>query len=316
MKRLRKFANPLVTFIIIQAVWAVLVFFWINWFIGRSREFQALAERYKPDLVQGHDWLVLAEGIVLLVIILAGIYVIFLYWNWQSRLYKRQQAFISQVTHELKSPLASIQLHLETIRLRDLPRERLMSFLDTMLADTERLHNLIENLLLAAKLEQPRDAAGFSVIDFSAFVSRFCKDAEKRLPEGGMITATIAPGIHALVAPEEMEAALRNLFENAVLYCMDVPDITVTLMAVGKRCILMFEDKGKGVDAVEIKKIFQRFYRVRRTGENIKGTGLGLYIVKSVVEEHGGTISAKSGGPGKGLAFTILLPLSTPEERG
>ena len=314
MKRLKNLANPLVAFIAIQVVWGLLVFFWIYWFIGRSREFAALAERYKPDLVHGHDWLVLAEGLILLVIILAGIYVIFLYWNWQSRLYKQQQAFISQVTHELKSPLASIRLHLETLRMRDLPRDRLLTFLDTMLDDTDRLHNLIENLLMTAKLEQRRDASAYSVIDFSVFVRKFCEDSRKRLPAGGVLTAHIAEGVNALVAPDEMETALRNLFENAVLYSIDVPDITVTLTMSGRRCILTFEDRGKGLPAVEQKHIFKKFYRVRRPGENIKGTGLGLYIVKSVVEGHGGSIAVRSEGPGRGTSFIIVLPLQTQSD--
>lgn len=314
MRRFKPY-NPLLAFIGIQMVWGLLVFFWIYWFFGKSREFRRLAQQYKPDLLaHGNDWLVLGGGLVLLFIILAGVYVIFLYGNWQSNLYKRQRSYISQLTHELKSPLASIQLHLETIRLRDLPRERLEHFLDTMLADTDRLHNLINNLLLTAKLEQRRSAVDYPVVDFSAFVEHFLDESRRRLPDGGTLSGEIEKGISCAAGVEEMEMVLRNLFENALLYSIDAPEIAVSLHKEGRRCRLVFCDKGKGMEPHDMKKIFQMFYRIRRPGENIRGTGLGLYIVKSVIQDHGGTIQVASDGPGTGCAFTIFLPLAAPKE--
>ena len=173
MRWLRRLFNPLIAFICIQLVWILLVVFWVYWFVGRHKEFRTLAERYRPELLsQGFDWAVLVEGIILLVLVLAGVYVIFLYWRRQSELYNRQRDAISQVAHELKSPLASIQLHLETIRLRRPPQEKLERFLDTMLSDTERLNNQINNLLIAARLEQRRRRGNWQTIDFSAFVTR------------------------------------------------------------------------------------------------------------------------------------------------
>lgn len=315
MRRFRKPYHPLLTFIGIQMVWGLLVFFWIYWFFGKNREFRALAEQYKPDLLaHGHDWLFLAGGLVLLFIILAGVYIIFLYGNWQSNLYKRQRSYISQLTHELKSPLASIQLHLETIRLRDLPRQRLEYFLDTMLADTDRLHNLINNLLLTAKLEQRRSPVDYPVVDFSAFLSRFLEESRRRLPDGGTLTWEVEEGIACACGVEEMEMVLRNLFENALLYSIDAPEIAVTLHREGRRCRLVFSDRGKGMEPADMKKIFQMFYRIRRPGESIRGTGLGLYIVRSVVQDHGGTVQVASDGPGTGCAFTISLPLAGPKE--
>ena len=122
------------------------------------------------------NWPVLAGGIIMLAFVLCGLYVIFIYWRRQSRLYAEQKTFISQITHELKSPLASIRLHLETIRLRNPPPDKMERFLDTMLADTERLNTLISNFLMAAKLEQRPANAGLTSIDFSAFVEKFIKE--------------------------------------------------------------------------------------------------------------------------------------------
>ena len=117
-------------------------------------------------------------------------------------------------------------------------------------------------------------------------------------------------GIKAAIDTERMETVLRNLFENACLYSPASPEIRVTLKKSGRHCLLTFQDHGKGIEAKELKKIFRMFYRVRRSGENIRGTGLGLYIVKSVVKDHGGKIRVTSEGAGKGTTFLITLPLA------
>ncbi|BET58289.1 HAMP domain-containing sensor histidine kinase [Geobacter sp. 60473] len=316
MRWLRKLANPLFALIGIQVVWGLFVFYWIYWFVGRHKEFRELALRYRPELLgRGFDWVVLVEGLILLVLILAGVYALFIFWRRQSNLYREQKEFISQVTHELKSPLASIKLHLETIRLRKPPPDKLERFLDTMLEDTERLDNLISNFLMAAKLEQKFRTTQQTVVDFSAFLVRSLERLGQHLPEGGNLTLRIDEGIRAAIDAEAMETALRNLFENAILYSPGAPDIRVTLTRSGNECILTFNDQGIGIDSHDIKKIFKMFYRVRRPGETIRGTGLGLWIVKSVIREHGGRVAVSSRGNGMGTTFTITLPLARRGDR-
>jgi signal transduction histidine kinase len=310
MKLHRKLSNPLIALIGIQLVWVGVVIFWVYWFIGRSKEFRELALRYKPELVaKGVEWLVLVEGLLMLVAILAGVYVIFLYWRRQANLYLKQRTYISQLTHELKSPLASIQLHLETVKLRDLPKEKLDGFIDTMLSDTERLNHLTSNLLMATRIEFRQLGEKAKRIDFSQFVSGYLERKRGELPEGGRITLEIEQGIYAVIDTEGMEMALRNLFENALLYSPVSPEIRVSLKRAGRQCLLDFQDNGIGIGKQELGLIFEMFYRVRNPGENIRGTGLGLYIVKSVVNAHGGKITVASAGPGKGSTFHITLPL-------
>jgi len=310
MKLHRKLSNPLIALIGIQLIWVVMVVFWVYWFIGRSKEFRQLALRYKPELVtQGMEWLVLVEGLLMLVAILAGVYIIFLYWRRQAKLYLQQRTYISQLTHELKSPLASIQLHLETVKMRDLPKDKLDGFIDTMLSDTERLNVLTSNLLMATRIEFRQLGEKAKRIDFSEFVSEYLERKRSDLPEGSRITADVEPGIFAVVDVEGMEMALRNLLENALLYSPVSPEIRVSLKRIGRQCLLEFQDNGKGLRKNELEKVFEMFYRVRTPGENIRGTGLGLYIVKSVVNAHGGKISVESAGPGKGCTFHIILPL-------
>ncbi|OGT97800.1 MAG: two-component sensor histidine kinase [Geobacteraceae bacterium GWB2_52_12] len=309
MNLVRRIFHPIMALIAIQLVWITLVVFWIYWFIGKNREFSQLAEKYRPELLgQGANWPVMVEGLVMLVLILVGVYVIFVYWKRQSNLYVQQRNIISQVTHELKSPLASIQLHLETIRLRKPSEERLDSFISTMLGDTDRLHYLINNLLMAARLEQRRKQSERRLTDLTQLVSEHVERERGTLPQGGSITFEAAPGLKALVDPEEMGMVVRNLFENAVLYSPQSPEISAKLVRSGLMLHLTVQDQGRGLDKKELKNVFERFYRVQPPGDNVRGTGLGLYIVETVIRGYGGTVAVSSEGAGKGCTFTIKLP--------
>jgi signal transduction histidine kinase len=309
MRRLKHFFSPIITMIIVQIVWIFLVVLWVLWFMGRHNELRQLAEQYRPERVPAHiDWPVLTGGIAMLALVLIGLYVIFIYWKRQSRLYADQKTFISQITHELKSPLASIQLHLETIRLRQPSKEKMDRFLDTMLADTERLNNLISNFLMAAKLEQLSRENQFSRVDLSAFVQGCVDDFRKHLQDDSSLTVSIDADIKADIDAEGMQMVIRNLLENAFLYSAPAPEVRLTLRREGKSCLLVVRDNGRGIDPREMKNIFRMFYRVRLSGETIKGTGLGLYIVRSVVRRHQGKVVVANNGDDKGCTFTVIIP--------
>lgn len=316
MKILRRIVNPLMAFIGIQLLWIVVVIFWIRWFMGSHRKLRTLAEKYSPDLLQGGaDWFILGEGLVLLVAILAGVYVIFLYWTRQSALYKAQRNFIAQVTHELKSPLASLQLHLETIRRRRLSPEKMETFLDTMLSDTERLDTLVNNMLAANRLERRSLKLTLQPTDLSELVQSYFGPLQYSLPRAGSMQLDITPGLWASVDRDSLEIALRNLMENAVLYSDGAPSIKITLYPDGRYVHLSVSDRGRGMEHGEVKKVFRMFYRVRGKGKNIKGSGLGLFIVLGIVRRHRGKVWLESGGPGQGTTVHIHLPAMTPPSR-
>jgi signal transduction histidine kinase len=317
MKWFRSLFNPLFAFIAIQLAWIGVVAGWLYWFLGSHRQLRALAEKYSPELLTvGPDWVILAEGLVLLVAILAGVYVIFLFWSRQAALLREQRQFISQVTHELKSPLASLQLHLETIRRHQPSPERLAAFLETMLADTGRLNALIDNLLSANRVDQKTWALHPQNTDFSAFVERYFRSRQFTLPRAGKLSLQIDAGLHAMIDRDAMETVFRNLLENAILYADGPPDITVRLYGQGNHCHLDFADRGRGIEAAHLRKIFKMFYRVRRKNENIRGSGLGLFIVRANIQRHSGQISVTSAGAGKGTTFHIVLPRCQPDTNG
>ena len=277
-------------------------------------ELQKLAEKYSHVLPEGADWLILTEGLVLLVAILAGVYVIFLYWRRQSALLKAKRDFIAQVTHELKSPLASLQLHLETIRRRQPSQARMETFLDTMLADTERLDILVNNLLSANRLEQRGVRLSLKTVDLSTIVSSYFRPQQYSLPRAGTMKLSVEGVLYSQVEKEAIETVFRNLLENAILYSPSQPDIQVKLYRDDKHAHFVIADKGRGIELKEQKKVFQIFYRGKLSGETIKGTGLGLFITQAVVRLHKGKVWIQNGEQA-GTEVHIMLPLVNPETK-
>ena len=309
MKFLRRTFHPLVVFIAIQVAWILVVGFWVYWFMGTQTQLRELAIKYRPELLEGWlDWLVLAEGLVLLLAILAGVYVIFVFWSKQAALLKEQKAFIAQVSHELKSPIASIQLHLETLKLRRPNPEQISKSLAIMLDETERLDLLVTNLLTANRLEYRKFNLALRPCDISEFTRQYFTEAEGLSLPDGKVSLDITNGLYAQLDKESFEIVFRNLLENAVLYANGPPTVKVSLKPKGNWCHLTFSDKGKGLGKRDLKKIFRMFYRVRESGENVRGTGLGLFIANLMVKRHKGKIWAESGGIDQGTDFHLLIP--------
>ncbi len=313
MKDLKRFINPLFALIGIQLLWVVVVVFWIAWFMKSHSRLRTLAQKYSPELLQtGTDWFILVEGILLLCAILAGVYVIFIYWRGQAELYRAQRNFIAQVTHELKSPLASLQLHLETIRRRRPSPEKMSTFLDTMLGDTDRLDTLINNLLSAQRLDQKGIKLALRRDNLSECVAGYFRPRQFSLPKAGTMRLDIAPGLYADIDPEALETIFRNLLENAILYASGAPTIEVDLKRQGKKACLTFTDHGRGIPRKDQKKVFQMFYRIKSPGETIRGSGLGLFIVRALIRLHRGKVWLTSEGLGTGVTIHIVLPLKSP----
>ncbi|APG24134.1 MULTISPECIES: sensor histidine kinase [Syntrophotalea] len=313
MKTWRRIFNPLMALIGIQLAWVLVVVSWVTWFLQNHRKLRSLAEKYHPELLLGrYDWLLLVEGLVLLVAILAGVYVIFIYWRRQVSLYRAQKQFISQVSHELKSPLASLQLHLETIRMRQPDPDRLQAFLDTMLEDTVRLNNMVDNMLTANRLEQRWPRLDLRLGNLSAAIEQYLEGQSATLPADCLLETAIEPELFCYFEPLAIETILRNLLENAILYANGKPRIRVELHKTGNRCHLTVADHGRGIDPKEQKKVFRMFYRGWHDGETIRGSGLGLFIVRTLVWRHRGKVWLESKGRDQGTTVHILLPRSLP----
>jgi len=224
----------------------------------------------------------------------------------------RQQAnFLSAVTHELKSPLASIRLFIETLELRDPPPEKRARYLANMRGDVDRLDSLVNNILAVARLDSGRfvvhaDRADLGR-DVADVVEALGKDASQR-----RLSVDLAVPAEPLLARYDLgvlKTVLRNLLDNAAKYGGNQP-VHVTVARQGACAAIEVRDQGIGLAAEEREKIFEKFYRV---GEEMvrqaEGTGLGLYLARELVRQLGGSITAESPGVGKGSTFRVTLPL-------
>jgi len=265
-------------------------------------------------LLNWREVALLVLGIIFFVLIIVGLVLNTTFLIREIRRNEQHDAFINSVTHELKTPIASIRLYLETLKSRDVGEERRREFYDIMLADSDRLLRTVEQVLRAGRAGHRQRSALSTVVDLGEVV-RECMELARvryKLDGDSLVFAERLDGEPARVAgdPEELQTAVSNLLDNAVKYSGGEVRVSVELAALGdRRVAVRVADSGVGIPATQLKRIFKRFYRVQ--GDfmaRVKGTGLGLFIVRSIVERHGGRVFAESAGLGRGSTFTIQLP--------
>ena len=254
----------------------------------------------------------LVFGIILFVVLIFGLVLNTTFLIREIRLNEQHDAFINAVTHELKTPIASIRLYLETLKTRDVEEAQRQEFYNIMLADSDRLLSTVEQVLRPGRTGLRRRGIANAVIDVDEMVRECLERTRVRygLNEEHLVYVEDAQGAKVSGDPDELRAAFGNLLDNAVKYSDDEVQVSVSVSATDdKRVVVRVADKGIGIPSAQLKRIFKRFYRVPgRFMARVKGTGLGLFIVQSVVRKHGGRVYAESPGLGHGSTFTIFLP--------
>ncbi len=304
--------HPVTVFLTIQVLWIVLIVLWIRWYLEKHAQLRQMASMLRAQAeVERLGWLPLVEGGILMALILTGATVIFVYWNKQHRLNKMQRAFVSNVTHELKSPVASIQLALETMAMRTLSDEKKREYIGMMLDDTERLTLLINRILGAARIEKQRGRYIRQPVSMRRFVESVIEQDRHLFEKDGHVVVFESRGadVHAAIDPAAMHVALANLIENAAHYSRRGSTIRVRLQRDLRSCRIDVIDTGCGIGRKDLKNVFKMFWRGDQTQlATTRGTGLGLYIVRNIVRDHKGSVWAISPGPGRGSTFSIRLP--------
>jgi two-component system, OmpR family, sensor histidine kinase SenX3 len=253
-------------------------------------------------------------GVIFFGAITAGLVLNTIFLVREIRRNEQHDSFINAVTHELKTPITSIRLYLQTLQRREVEEPQRKEFYRLMLEDTDRLQGTVEQVLKAGIAGHKRRAQQRVEIDFAGLV-RECVEVARsggKLESASLRFASPLNGNGAVVSgdPEELRTAVSNLLDNAIKYSGDQVDISVNLETPDeKRIALTVNDRGVGIPPHELKRIFRRFYRVVNPGlPQVKGTGLGLFIVRSIAEKHGGRVFAHSQGPGKGTTVVLELP--------
>lgn len=253
--------------------------------------------------------MILSEASMFLLVLIMGVIYIHRSVKKERKLHEQKRNFLLSVTHELKSPLASIKLYLETIHKRDLNKQQIMSFIDKCLLDVERLDDLVENMLLASKIENQSYTFPKEKFNLSALVDSVVNRLQINKCDFNqqLINAEIEPKIEITGDKFALSSVVTNLVENAIKYSNPCEEVGVKLFRKDNSVYLQVADKGIGIADEEKQRIFERFYRVgSEDTRNTKGTGLGLYIVKQVLDKHDADIFVRDNRP-NGSVFEVVF---------
>lgn len=255
----------------------------------------------------------LVLGIIFFALIITGLVLNTIFLVREIRRNEQHDAFLNSVTHELKTPIASIKLYLETLKARDVSREKQQEFYDVMLADSNRLLSTVEQVLQASKTREKKRQMSMTEVSVGKVIADAATIVQNRyhLDESVIRVTEPADDVVVFGDPGELQTVFVNLLDNAVKYSGEEKKISIRTKKspLNNKIDILLKDNGIGIPASELKRIFKRFYRVTGpAAKDAKGTGLGLAIVKSIIEKHGGKITAESKGHGRGTTFLIQLP--------
>lgn len=294
----------------------------------------AIALQLTWVIVNWRSLILLLIGIPIFLLLIAGLILNTIFLVREVRRNERHDSFLNAVTHELKTPITSIRLYLETLQRLELPEEKRREFYAIMLEDSERLLASVEQVLKAGEVgqrssNQVRLATPFDVLvgeSVAAILKRYHLEPEtiafsigregsgprhdSALQSGLAAGPGTSSGFEILGNPDDLRTAVVNILDNAVKYSPHGPEIQVRLYLQGEAWIILeVRDRGLGIAPADLKRIFKRFYRVpSRHMFKIKGTGLGLFLVRSIARQHGGDVLAESAGEGQGTAIRLQLP--------
>lgn len=312
MRRKHSFVYNLVIFILAQLVWLAVLLLWIYWYVKNNLIFEQVGENISPQIVyDAPSVFPFVGGIVLLTGLSVSLVLIFRHLNIQIKLNALYDNFIANVTHELKSPLSSIQLYLETLNSRDVPEEKKKEFYGLMMRDAERLKNLVNSILEIASMDKKKFYKDFEIYKADETIKKIILESVEQfqLNESAVKFSGDA-GCDILLDRNSIKTVFDNLVDNAIKYSVSPLEILIKFKRNTKKIEIEFSDNGIGIQNDEIKKIFQKFHRIYdKDIPNVKGTGLGLYVVREIIKNHKGKVFAFSEGKGMGAKFKIELPI-------
>lgn len=315
MERTYRFFHPIFIFIISLLALGTSLILYIYWYIEVSAGIKSVVRKFNLDgnqILTAQTWVVILVLSLLVGTILLGMFTIFVYSQKMVQLYRLQRNFINNFTHELKTPVASLSLYLETFRKYELSRNEQLKYIEYMLSDTKRLSENINRILNLARIENKNYVAELSWLDPVVLIDRFLEKnghlfAHCRIS----VTSNLNQTQYVRMNTSLFDILMMNLMTNAIKYnASKAPSIDILIQLVSNRLQVRVQDNGVGFDPAERKKIFKKFYQVGSSDDmSAKGSGIGLYLAQSIAKIHKGRISAVSDGLGQGATFILTLPL-------
>ncbi len=255
-------------------------------------------------------WMVAGEGIVFLTLLVIGVTYVRNSFAKEYQVARQQRNFMMSITHEFKSPIAAIRLSLETILKRDVEKQQQKNILSRALFETDRINILVENILMATRIEAAN--LDFNMVEFnlSDCISSYAWMKKDTITGNRKLEIHIEDGIYIKGDALAIGSLVMNLLENAEKYTPEKSTIKISLAEKNEQAILKVSDNGIGIADADKRKIFEKFYRVgNEETRTTKGTGLGLYISRFIALKHRAVISVKENQP-KGSIFEVVFPVS------
>lgn len=322
MAKNKQRSGALFTFYVLVIYVVAQFLSWAHLMIEQSREIYNLKLQWLPpnaspaairiaqDVLQkellGKYYMVAGEGIVFIGILALGVIMVRRSFRKESELIAKQKTFLHSVTHEFKSPVASMRLQLETLQKRSLSPDQQQQALANAIDDTDRLDKLIEKILMAARIDNRQLLLHAEYLNLSEKLKEVIEQIKRSYPQRNIVT-NISDTIFLHIDPWALESIVTNLMENALLYSATDKPVEVSLTGTSNTVHLSVKDWGIGIADGERAKIFQKFYRSNAT-QGYKGTGLGLFLTDYFVKAHNGYIEIKNNKP-EGSIFEIIFPI-------
>ncbi|MBN4061805.1 MAG: two-component sensor histidine kinase [Flavobacteriales bacterium] len=298
-------SGPLIIFYILVAYIVIQLGWWGYHIIEQNEEITMLRLAHGSTPERNKIWMVIGEGSVFFILLALGVLKIRSSFKKEAKLAARQKNFLLSVTHELKSPIASVKLYLETLLKREVEKEKEREILFNAISESERLAALVDNILLAAKIESDTYLLSKTTVNLSEYTEEIISKSMPALRGSHKIKTEIEPNMECDIDLLAFSSILLNLLENAGKYSPKQSTITIKLEKNNRAIALTVMDEGIGIPEEEKSTIFQKFYRIgSEETRSTKGTGLGLYIVKVLAEKLNGTITVKNNSP-KGSLFEL-----------
>ena len=302
--------RPVTIFVFSLLALGTSLYLYISSYLRVNDAFTSFVQKHNLDtrqLLDSHAWVTILVLSILVGSIILGFTLVFVYYQKLNQLYRMQQNFINGFTHELKTPIASIRLFLDTFARHELPRADALKYVDFMRKDTDRLANNVDQILNLSKIEEKKYQASFVTYELSKLLAELV-EKNKPVEQGYSINLSLAKiPLNVNIDRPLFEMMMMNLINNGFTYNHSQNKIVeIHLEKVGDKVQLSVSDNGIGIEANQLKRIFKKFYQVGKTS---KGSGLGLYMVLVVAKIHRGSVVALSPGLGAGSTFRLEFPL-------